>query len=254
MTDETAPSLPPVVTAAWGLREQGRRGPRAELTLDRIVTTAIAVADADGLAAVSMARVAADLGFSTMSLYRHVASKEELLQHMQDAALGDPDPASTDDLSWREGLRTWARAVIGTYLAHPWSVDLTAAGPPVMPRNTAWMDWALRIMADLPLSSTEKLSTLILVSGYARYEATMMIGFMRGRAAGIEAVDDDDYQRALLHLTDAERFPFVHAVASDTTLFEDVPAETSDEADAWLFSYGLERILDGIEAHLSRRG
>ena len=81
--------LPPGLDLLWGRRERGKRGPRAGLSADAIVAAAIRIADAEGLEAVSMARVANELGFTTMSLYRHVASKDELLQLMWNAsALG----------------------------------------------------------------------------------------------------------------------------------------------------------------------
>jgi AcrR family transcriptional regulator len=78
--------LPPGLDLLWGRREPGRRGPRPGLSTDAIVEAAVAVADAEGLGAVSMARVAKELGFTTMSLYRHVTSKDELLQLMWNAS------------------------------------------------------------------------------------------------------------------------------------------------------------------------
>ena len=85
--------LPPGLDLLWGRRERGRRGPRPGLSADAIVDAAVRLADAEGLEAISMARVAAELGFTTMSLYRYVASKDELLQLMFNAsALGAETP------------------------------------------------------------------------------------------------------------------------------------------------------------------
>src|SRR6185312_12323348 len=95
-------SLPDEVALLWGRRAAPRRGPRPTL----------AVADADGLAAVSMAKVAAELGNSTMALYRHVRSKDELLVLMGDAAIAAPPDLS--GLDWREGLTTWALSILET--------------------------------------------------------------------------------------------------------------------------------------------
>src|SRR5262245_28136074 len=111
MTEETEHrALPDQVTLLWGLREAPRRGPKSTLTVQDITRAAIEVADADGLAAVSMARVAAHLGNSTMALYRHVRSKDELLLLMWDAAMEDP-PEFTEDGDWRDKLAEWARAI-----------------------------------------------------------------------------------------------------------------------------------------------
>ncbi len=74
--------LPPGLDLLWGRREPGKRGPRPGLSADAIVTAAMQVADAEGLEAITMARVAAKLGFTPMALYRYVASKDELLQLM----------------------------------------------------------------------------------------------------------------------------------------------------------------------------
>ena len=102
--------LPPGIAIAWGLERPSTRGAKAELSAARIVDAAIRLADKEGLAAVSMARVAKDLGFTSMSLYRHLRSKEELLVLMVDAAFGEPDlvhcgshslPAAKPD--WRRG-------------------------------------------------------------------------------------------------------------------------------------------------------
>src|SRR5262245_60943816 len=118
MTDEPSvgagAGLPPGVQLLWGLREPGRRGPKPSLTLDEIVAAAIEVADAEGLAAVSMARVAKQVGSSTMALYRYVANKDELLLLMSDIGIDDPPvlpDAARGPEGWRKGLELWADAV-----------------------------------------------------------------------------------------------------------------------------------------------
>lgn len=80
--------------AAWGLRDRPAKGPKPGLSLERIVAAAVGVAASDGLAAVSMGRVAQELGASTMSLYRYVSAKDELYVLMQEAAVGPPEPLS----------------------------------------------------------------------------------------------------------------------------------------------------------------
>ena len=82
--------LPDTVAVAWGVRGRPHKGPRPGLSLERIVAAAIRLADAEGLAAVSMSRVATALGTAPMSLYRYVAAKDELLALMVDAAYGPP--------------------------------------------------------------------------------------------------------------------------------------------------------------------
>ena len=92
MDHEHGAALPAAVAAAWGVRESPGKGPKPGLSLERIVQAAITIAARDGLGAVSMSRVAADLGASTMSLYRYVSAKDELVKLMVDAGQ-DPHPA-----------------------------------------------------------------------------------------------------------------------------------------------------------------
>src|SRR5437773_485762 len=93
--------LPPGIEAAWGLHRPPSRGPKPALSLDRIVRAAIGLADARGLDAVSMGRVAAALGAGTMALYRYVRTKDELLVLMVDAACSDTPAPRRPDESWR---------------------------------------------------------------------------------------------------------------------------------------------------------
>src|SRR5580658_9843244 len=100
--------LPPGLDLLWGRRERGKRGPRPGLTPDAIVDAAVRIADTEGLDAVSMARVAAELGFTTMSLYRYVTSKDELLQLMWNASARGAETLTLAGETWRERLRGWA--------------------------------------------------------------------------------------------------------------------------------------------------
>src|SRR6516162_6463470 len=99
-----------------------RRGPRPQLDLDEIVRVAIAIADADGLEAVSTRSVAARFDRTAMALYPYVGDKENLLALMQDQASAMPtwtDPTT----SLADALLAWARALFDTYLTHPWLTE-----------------------------------------------------------------------------------------------------------------------------------
>src|SRR5580704_15308627 len=101
MPTEDTPPLPPGLDLLWGRRGGGTRGPKPGLSIDAIVETAVAIADAEGLDAVSMARVANELGFTTMSLYRHVTSKDELLQLMWNASAQGAEELELEGRGWR---------------------------------------------------------------------------------------------------------------------------------------------------------
>jgi AcrR family transcriptional regulator len=244
--------LPASIEAAWGLRGRPAKGPKPGLSLRRIVEAAVKVADSDGLAAISMGRVAAELGAATMSLYRYVAAKDELLALMVDAAAGPPPAPPTGGEGWREGLSRWAWSELGMHRRHPWVVRVPIGGPPATPNQVAWLEQGLRCLRDTGLEEGEKLSVILLLTGYVRNYATLEADLAEASArsgAGAGAAGQStmsDYGRLLAGLTDAERFPALHAVIAAGVLDE------PDDLDAE-FVFGLERVLDGIDALVRAR-
>jgi AcrR family transcriptional regulator len=228
--------LPPSIELAWGLRDAGTRGPKRGLTLERIVAAGIKVALTDGLAALSMARIAAELGVGTMSLYRYVAAKDELLALMVDQALGAPPPGAPGE-DWRAGLRRWAVGLRAAYGRHPWSLRVPISGPPLGPNNVAWLDNALGALAGTALSEQDKLSTVLLLSGFVRNDATLIADF--AAAAAGEPVMPPGYGEVLARLIDPEQLPSLHRAIVSGSL------DDEDDIDAE-FEFGLARILDGI--------
>jgi AcrR family transcriptional regulator len=231
------PRIPPSIELAWGRRDRATRGPKPGLTLERIVLAGVKVALTDGLGALSMARVASELGVGTMSLYRYVDAKDELLTLMVDTALGPPPQPGHLDEDWRSGLARWAVAVRDAYRRHPWSLRVPITAPPLGPNNVAWLEAALRALSNTPLSEQEKLSSILLVSGFVRNDATLTADFATG-GSGEPGVPR--YGTMLSQLIDAAQFPSLHqAIASGALDDED---DINNE-----FNFGLERILDGIE-------
>ena len=230
---------PRSIEAAWGLRDRPRKGPKPALTLSKIADAGIAVAARDGLDAVSMARVAAELSVAPMSLYRYVESKDELLQLMADTALGPPpQPAETG--TWRDRLAAWAWASRAAMYRHPWALRVPIAGLPAYPNNCAWFEAGLAALADTPLTEVQKASVTLLISGYVRNDAT--IGADIG--AAMQASGDPQqwmtgYRDLLAKLTDPIRFPAI------TRLLQAGVFDQADGPDDE-FVFGLDRILDGI--------
>jgi AcrR family transcriptional regulator len=213
---------------------------RGSLSVGRIVAAAIDLADEDGLAAVSMARVAKRLGFTTMALYRHVAAKDELLALMLDAALVlEPEqPAS----GWREGLEQWAWQLLRVVRRHPWWLQIPVAPPPTGPNTFALMERGLRPLGETALSEPEKAGVILLVNGYVMWQARLEVELTE---AGVEA-----YRKAI-HAGVDEQAPHLKAMV-DAGTFDDED-DTRDEDFAW----GLSILMDGIDAKValaSRRG
>jgi AcrR family transcriptional regulator len=245
MTD-TESGLPPVIEQLWGLRGSSRRGgPKPALSVERIVAAAVELADAGGLAALSMSRLAEKLGFTTMSLYRYVASKDDLLVLVLDDALGlPPDPPDGD---WRAQCAAWAQALRAGYNRHPWVLELPISALPAGPNQLVWFDRGLAALAGTRLEEGEKASSVLLISSYVRTQAMLWLDVMKATESG----RSPDWAAVVERLADPARFPAVaRAVAAG--IFADDPDSAEHYPDDE-FDFGLQRILDGIEVlHRSR--
>lgn len=247
-TNEHIDELPRSLRVLWGTEERRARGPQTALSLPRIVDAAIAIADSDGIAALSMARLAERLGCATMSLYRHVANKDELLVFMMDAAPGAPPEIESGD--WRTALETWARALQVVCYRHPWILQVTTGRPPLEPAQLGWLDRGLATLAGTGLTPRERLSAVLLVLHYVRGEAQITAVMMAG---GPDADRDPragqaDYARTIARLVHADRFPALAEVAAAGVF--DPDTHSADPATD--FDFGLARVLDGIAAMLRR--
>jgi AcrR family transcriptional regulator len=238
------PALPPHLAAAWGLRERPTKGPKPGLTLDRIVAAAVKVAASEGLPAVSMSRVAAELGAATMSLYRYVTAKDELLALMVDAAGGVPPEPSRPGESWRDGLSRWAWGYLEVLRRHPWILRVPITAPPITPNQIAWLEGGLQCMRDTGLPEQAKLSTILLLSGLVRNWGTLSADIESAARAAGTTTDEamTSYGRMLAMLIDPARFPALSKVISAGAL------EDEDDPSDAEFIFGLDRVLDGIEA------
>ncbi|MBF6442307.1 TetR/AcrR family transcriptional regulator C-terminal domain-containing protein [Nocardia farcinica] len=235
MTTSEDAALPRAVALLWGLDQPGERGPKRGLSLDQIVETAIAVADAEGAAALSMNRVAKELGFTAMSLYRYVDSKTTLLQLMLDRVIGVPpelDPAA----GWRAGLRAWAAAEFETIARRPWFLDVPVPGPPSGPNNMAWLEAGLSALAGTAVPESVRLQLVMNLSLYVIGRSWAVRDFLS------DTGEDADYDVAMRTVLDPARYPhLVSAFAHRAFENEEIDWARAD------FEFGLERMLDGYE-------
>ena len=240
--------LPASVTKAWGLEAGPARPRKHGLSLARIVEAGIRVAASDGLAAVSMSHVASELGAATMSLYRHVSAKDELLAHMVDAAFAVAPDLPAPDEGWRAGLTRWANAHLAVLRRHRWLVRIPISGPPLMPNQVLWFERGLQCLHTTRLPEAEKPAVLLLVNGFVRNEATLEADLMDAAHASGVALEHAGaaYGRLLGSLAAPERFPAIHAVLAARAF--DPPGTTADDVQ-----FGLDRILDGIDVLVRMR-
>src|ERR1700752_5010750 len=230
-TDEP---LPRALEILWRDPQPTRRsrGGRRE----RIGARAIELVEAEGLSKLSMARLAERLGCGTMSLYRHVANKDELVTFMLSTA-PEPPPKPADPSDWRGALTDWAAGLWDIYHRHPWILQTTAAGPPADPGQLAWLDAGLAALGGTGLAERDKLAAVMAVLHYVRGAA----------ALGIEAVQTNlsNYPALLRRLLTADRFPALTAAVA-AGVFD----QENDDPRAE-FRSGLRQLLDGIAARVA---
>ncbi|NBE51506.1 TetR/AcrR family transcriptional regulator [Streptomyces boluensis] len=244
--------LPASLATAWGLRERPLKGPKPGLTLERIVDAAVRVAASDGIGAVSMGRVAKELGASAMSLYRYVGAKGELYILMQEAVMPEPPAGSPSADGWRAGLTRWARAQRAYFRANLWVLRIPVSGPPASPRSVEWMEYGIGALDGTGLDEGAKLGVVQLVGGYVRNSALLMSDLDAAMTASGSSPDEvlRRYHRTLTSLTDPDRHPAVTRLLESGAL-DPGTTEHSDEQDAD-FDFGLGCVLDGVEALIAR--
>lgn len=226
----------------WNRRERGERGPKPGLTVERIVQTAIELADAEGLEAVSMRRVADRLGVGAMSLYRYVPGKRQLLDLMLDAVHADDSEMPEGD--WRTRLEWLARRSRDRIVRHPWMLEVSVGRrPPLGPNILADFDAYLAAVSGIGLTPQEAIAATELVSFFVQGATHTAIEAARAQ----QEVSDEEYwgerEEFWEDYFEPERFPAISAVW-DAGGYEDA-------LDS--FEFGLQRILDGIEALLTGR-
>lgn len=244
MTEEAGDlDLPRGIALAWGMAADPQRGPKREMSLERIVEAAVEIADAEGLGAVSMAAVAKRLGYTPMSLYRYVSAKDDLVLLMQEEATGIPPETIREQDGWRERLRAAFQAQTAVYLQHPWILDVPISGAPVTPNSAAYIDVGLEALAETPLSESERLAVVLVVTGLARWYGTVLAGYARqARESGRSPEQITEYEDALFAALVTEvDYPFLRR-AIDGAVFRD---------DSDPFAFGLARTLDGIASYMA---
>ena len=237
--------LPPSLELLWGRREVGRRGPKPGLDVDAIVAAAVDIANAEGLAAVSMARVAKAVGFTTMSLYRYVTNKDELLQLMWNASADGVKDFELEGDTWRSKLLSWAMAQREAIARNIWIVQMPMATPPLAPNSLRWMEVGLEALDGTGLDDRDKMRTLGLISSHALIDARMAYDAQQAKGAGAELLD---YTAVLREVAEEERFPQLHRVAWSGAADGEGPG-----GDPFAeYRFDLEVMLDGVDALIGR--
>ncbi|MGA3523935.1 TetR/AcrR family transcriptional regulator [Melissospora conviva] len=221
----------------------GRRGPRPALTLDGIVAAATELADAEGLGALTMRRVAQALGIAPMSLYTYVPGRAELLDLMLDAAYAAMPRSGHGDRPWRDRLSSVARQNWELYRRHPWAALVCTARPPLGPGMMAKYEHELRAFDGTGLSDVERDAALTYLLGFvqAAARAAAEVAAARTASAQTEAQWWAANGPLLAEVLDAQRYPTAARVGAAAGAAHDA---AYDPAHA--YEFGLARTLDGL--------
>ncbi|UJP08771.1 TetR/AcrR family transcriptional regulator C-terminal domain-containing protein [Microbacterium sp. KUDC0406] len=209
--------------------------PKPRHTLEGITDAAIAIADAEGLEAVTMQRVAERIGSTKMGLYRYLPGRSDLDAAMLDRALGTPPAIAGPD--WRRALTIWAEMMFARVLERPWAVELAQRPHVPGPTELTWYEAGLAPTAELPLTAGERLDVLALLSGHAQ-------SLVRQQAQSAIPEDDLAARIAPLLTANADRYPRTAAA------FAEAGREDSRNR---AFDFGVQRILAGVAALVSER-
>ena len=243
MTDTEPPELPRGIALAWGVAANPQRGPKREMSVEKIVDAAVELADAEGIGAVSMAAVAAKLGFTPMSLYRYVTAKDDLLLLMQEEATGLPPASHLEIDGWRERLLALYEEQVVLYLRHPWMLSLPITGSPITPNSSAWLDASLAALESTPLTAEERMAVALAITGHARWCGIVQAGYSeQARGSGLSSDEIAVREAALFErVITVEEFPALRRAIED-----DVFLSAADP-----FRFAVERTLDGVAAYIA---
>ena len=240
---EARPGAGTVVRAiATPAQPAAKSAPRVvELTRDRIISAGITVADAEGLASVSMRRVATDLDVATMSLYRHVPGKEELLEFMADTVFGRHRLPATAPAGWRPRLDVAAHLVWSIFNTHPWAAEVVSlTRPQAIPNLLHYAEWVLGALRDLGLTVEEMMNAHI-----------TLFGHIRGTALSLQSEVDAERDTGMTNEEWLENQDTGMAEMFSSTEFPMLGhiAEVGYDFDLdRIFEFGLQRLLDGLAA------
>ena len=223
-----------------GKESPSRRGPKPTLSTAVIALAAIQLADAEGLDAITMQRVAQNVGVTTMALYRYFSGKGELMDHMIDSVSESAPEFGKPTLKWSSRLKNWAHRCLVIYQSHPWFLEATSVRHSTMgPNESLWMEAALAMLAEAGLSLEDRISAFFAVIAHVRGHATFQQSEKSKQA-------NEDWSRNLsqLLLPEAAHYP---------NLLKTVNSSSFSKGPNRAFDFGLECIIEGINTRAKRR-
>ena len=228
----------------WQGKEPATRGPKPGLTLNEIVDVAVAVADRDGLGALSMRKVAAELDVGTMTLYRYVPGKGELLDLMLDRVAALPENSEEHRTNgWRDTMERVARDTWQLYFEHPWLLQVNQSRPLLGPNALAGMEFALRGLDGTGLSGRDKIGVIMAVDHVVTGAARTYV--LQRQVTAETGVTDEEFWSAqlpiLTQVMNSGEYPELARLDEDSFAIEATDA----------LEVALRAVLDGLEGFIA---
>jgi AcrR family transcriptional regulator len=206
--------------------------PRLPLSRDRILQAALELADEHGIDALSMRRLGQSLGFEAMSLYNHVANKDDLLDGILDLVLAEAEPAAAD-ASWDEAIRSSAISMHAAFRQHPWASALLMSSAHMRPARLRQMDSLLELLRGAGFSSDATYHAYHVLDGY-------ITGFTLWETGhSFTAADMTKFAGMVDQMLPVEEYPALNEHAAQHL------AE-GPHRDVSAFEFGLDLILEGL--------
>ena len=228
----------------WEDRSPSTRGPKAGFTPEEVVQAAVAIADEDGLSALTMQAVSARLGLTTMAIYRYFPNKEALYDAIIDAGMGLPPRPTEPRGDWRAEVARWSHAKRDMLIARPWIAELPFVAAPHGPNWLSWLEALTEPLASTGLAAPDVGEMISVIDGFTRGASDTAVSLARAQARGVSqmqwaAAVGADLGRAI---GDA-RFPHFAAILTAPSTGK---TRTMDES----FDFCLQRVLDGVELYV----
>jgi AcrR family transcriptional regulator len=230
----------------WGGMPEPTRGPKPGLSVAVIVRAAIDLADAEGLVALSMRRIAGALGVGAMSLYRYVPGKAELVDLMVDEVYGEDVAAhGSVEGEWRTRLEAFGRQEWAMYLRHPWMLQIAQGRPMLGPNSMRATDIALRAIDDIGFTEDEMLGAVVTLSAYVSGMAKSTIEAMQ--AADRTGISDEEWWDI------QGEYVGPAVVAGELPMLTKVGEAGAFNSSFDNFEFGLRCVLDGLSVLVDRK-
>jgi AcrR family transcriptional regulator len=230
--------------------DTAKRGRRPKITVDQIIDAAVTVAGQDGLEAMTMDKVARQLGVGTMSLYTHIPGKAELIDLMVDSAWRElelPHGEQPRPDGWRAQVELYAHRTTAVHQRHPWLREISTVRPPLGPGLLARQEYLLSVLSGTGLPAADAAAAVDAIVTFV--DAAAGAEAEHAHTEQVSGQSDNDWWQARdmfwQELFDVTRYPWITHAWEEGGL-----NRSAAEAAANAFELGLRGLLDGIETRV----